>query len=512
MLIDEIAGGESETLEFKRDVPQDALKYIKDAVAFANSSGGRIVFGVDDDRTVFGVNELCAFKIADRIVDVISNKCTPQIPMITEVASIEDKTVIILSVMMGGSCPYYVKSLGKEYGTYIRVGATSRQAGEDALAELEFAAVGKSFDSQACRGVVATDSDIKKLCNRMYRVAKENCLDDAERKKVKKVTPTQLEDWGILIRHGSKVLPTNAYALLVGARKFHSVTKCGVFRGETKEIFIDSKECEESLIDQIEFAYDYVKSKINVGMKLIGTHRNEDYEIPPSAFRELIVNAVVHRSYINPRAMDVMVALFDDRLEIISPGGFLRGITLPMIMAGHSLARNKALAAAFKYMKFIEGWGSGIPRIAKKVVKAGLPPIEIENFGVDCKFTIGRRKSVAPQVAPVTSQVAPVAPMTPEVAPQKATPSQLSDCFADFPKMPNLNYAKILVLLFSGEKRRIEICDAICVSKKSRSVKLAFDKLISEGLVEFVRTDKLDSREQRYRLTEKGLKKTMEFR
>ena len=122
MLKDEIKNGETDVLEFKRDLPDDHLKFLKTAVAFANCNGGRIIFGVEDDRTLVGVDALGAFRLADRIVDAISNACVPQIAVSTEVATVEGKTLVVVSIPMGMSCPYYVKSLGKENGTSCALG------------------------------------------------------------------------------------------------------------------------------------------------------------------------------------------------------------------------------------------------------------------------------------------------------------------------------------------------------------------------------------------------------
>ena len=392
-LAEEIANGETAELEFKRDVPSEKLKLLKTAVAFANCNGGRIVVGVDDDRTVVGVDEMGAFRLADQLIDTISNDCVPQVPVTSEIATVDGKTVIVLTVQMGLHCPYYVKSLAKENGTFVRVGATSRVVGEDALRELEFVGAGKNFDSMVCRGLETTKTEIDRLCRRMYREARANCDSEAERRKVKKVTAAQLEDWGILVRTGNRLLPTHAFALLTGARRFHAEVKCGLFRGTTRSIFIDRKEFEGPVLDQIEEAFDFVVSKINVGMKIVGTRRHNVYEIPLDAIRELIVNAVVHRLYINPRAMAIFVALYDDRLEITSPGGLPHGMTLEMMMSGHTKSRNKALALAFRYMNIIEDWGSGIRRIQGLLADAGLKPLTAEVSGLDLRITIWRKQA-----------------------------------------------------------------------------------------------------------------------
>ena len=163
-----------------------------------------------------------------------------------------------------------------------------------------------------------------------------------------------------------------------------------MFRGDTKANFVDRREFTGPVLKQIDAAYDYALSKINMGMEIRGIYRHDVYEIPPAAIRELIVNAVVHRQYINPHAASIQVALYDRHLDIVSPGGLPHGMTIAMMEEGHSRARNKALALACRYMRIIEEWGSGIPRIQRMLAEAGLKPLEIIDNGINLQFRIWR--------------------------------------------------------------------------------------------------------------------------
>ena len=93
------------------------------------------------------------------------------------------------------------------------------------------------------------------------------------------------------------------------------------------------------------------------GANIVGIYRQDVYEIPPDAIRELIINAAVHRSYLDHG--NIQVAIYDDRLEITSPGKLPMGQTLERMKEGYSQIRNEALASAFSYMNLIEHWGSG---------------------------------------------------------------------------------------------------------------------------------------------------------
>ena len=120
----------------------------------------------------------------------------------------------------------------------------------------------------------------------------------------------------------------------------------------------------------------------------MGIYRQDAYEIPPDAIRELIINAMVHRSYLDHST--IQVAVYDNRLEITSPGKLPMGQTMERMKEGYSKIRNEALAHAFAYMNLIEHWGSGIPRILDKVKAAGLQEPEFIGGEVDLRINIYR--------------------------------------------------------------------------------------------------------------------------
>lgn len=125
-----------------------------------------------------------------------------------------------------------------------------------------------------------------------------------------------------------------------------------------------------------------------MGAVFQGIYRQDVYEIPPDAIRELIINAAVHRSYLDHG--NIQVALYEDRLEITSPGKLPMGQNLKRMKEGYSQIRNEALARAFSYMNLIEHWGSGIPRIIRKVREAGLREMEFLGGDVDLRINIYR--------------------------------------------------------------------------------------------------------------------------
>ena len=116
------------------------------------------------------------------------------------------------------------------------------------------------------------------------------------------------------IPNGGRVIITVSYTHL----GLHVATQCGVFKGTTKEVFFDRREYTGPIWEQIEEAFQFVLRNIHLGATIVGIYRQDIYEIPPDAIRELIINAAVHRSYLDHG--NIQVALYDNRLEITAPG------------------------------------------------------------------------------------------------------------------------------------------------------------------------------------------------
>ena len=144
---DDIRRGEGYELEFKRIPNEDRVKYLKTAIAFANGKGGSILFGVANDGTVHGIDKQRVFAEMDGIVDSVVNACSPRIPIDIGIEDVEGKSVIVLDVLAGSRCPYFLKAEGDKDGVYVRVGATTQRADDATRHELALEAEGRSFDS-----------------------------------------------------------------------------------------------------------------------------------------------------------------------------------------------------------------------------------------------------------------------------------------------------------------------------------------------------------------------------
>ena len=381
MTMEEIVHGESKNVEFKETLPDKSEKYMKTIIAFANTQGGQLIVGVNDvSREVTGVDMDSVFKIMDRITNAVSDSCTPQIVPDITFQTIEGKTIVVVYVAPGANRPYYMKSRGKEGGTYIRVAGTSRQADADKIKELELEGARISWDELICVGYEVKENAIKKLCRDMNRYRNEMQQRKGNAEKLQQVTRAQLLNWNVIKKTEDGYLASNAFALLTGKHFYYSRTQCAVFAGTDRGEFIDKKEYDGPLYGQIEEAYAFVLRNIRRSAKVEGLIRREGHELPPDAIREMIINAHCHRNFLDNSC--VQVALYDDRLEVTSPGGLCYGLTLEEAISGRSKQRNRIVAEVFNQMGLIEAWGTGLRNIRKAAKEYSLPePQFIEMTG-----------------------------------------------------------------------------------------------------------------------------------
>ena len=391
ILKNKLFSGESINIEYKVEMPKKSEKYMKTVVAFANGRGGRIVFGVDDKTlNIVGMNPDTIFQTMDAITNAISDSCEPKIYPDVTLQSIDDKTIIVVEIHPGPMRPYYIKNKGLVDGTYVRVAGTSRHAEGYMLKELILEGQNRYFDNEPCEYLEINEDDIKDLCDKMKKIAIENTWNDEEKAAIRDVTKNILITWGILKEDNGKIIPTNAYALLTGKMQIQPTIQCAVFKGKTRAYFVDRREFSGPIQDQVQLAFQYVLEKINMGMQIKGIYRQDVYELPINSVRELIANAVAHRNYLEPG--NIQVAIFDDRLEVTSPGMLLNTVSIKKMIEGYSRLRNPAIANAFAYMKIIEKWGTGIPRILRECKEYGLKKPELVDFDGDFRVNMYRRE------------------------------------------------------------------------------------------------------------------------
>lgn len=352
---------------------------IRTFVAFANDAGGTLYVGINDNpRQIVGLPEDELPQIEEQISNLIYDRCYPAILPEISFLTVEDKHLIKVCVYRGSMPPYYLKEKGKLKGTYIRVGSTNKLADEAIIAELERRRRNISFDSQIVMEKGVNDLNIDGF-KQLYKEKTEETLDIQVLRKLELVKIEQ-----------DKEYPTNALVLLsddtLRNQMFpNAKVECARFKGTGTEEFIDQKSITTGLGLQAEEAYNFVLRHINKGATVQGVYTVSRWEYPVKAIREIIRNAVVHRDY-SLTGRDIKVAVYDDMVEVTSPGLLPPSIDYSAMRSRQSDARNKVIAPVFKRLGIIDQWGNGLRLVAEEM--KDYPEIEMKWKEVGFSFQI----------------------------------------------------------------------------------------------------------------------------
>ena len=391
----EIFAGESDNVEFISEIQSE--KYMKTVVAFANGKGGKLVFGVENGTwAVTGFSKEEVFQKMDAITNAIFDSCEPKITPNIAVQEIHGKAIIVVEIIPGMQRPYYIKGQGIMDGTYIRMAGTTRHAERYRVQELIMEGTNRSFDQMEREQTVSED-EIAAFCEKMYQHALKLAERDTARKQIQRAGKNQLLSWKLLVERDGAYHPTNGYLLLNGdtAEFPDAAIQCAVFKGTVRNIFITRKEFGGAIYEQIEDAYNFVLQHIDLGSRIEGIARQDYYELPVKTIREMISSAACHRSYLTPEK--IQVELFDDRLEVTSPGMLDSEITVEKMKSGLLKIRNRGIAAAFSYMNIVEAWGSGIPKMFREAKEYGLSEPELIDMGSNFRINLYRKEAAFDQ-------------------------------------------------------------------------------------------------------------------
>ena len=329
---------ESENIEFKAKLSDEIYKEV---IAFANTDGGTIYIGVDDEGNVIGLENVD--DSYTRLTNGIRDAIQPDVTRFIRYVLQEDK-VIRIEVGEGSYKPYYLKSKGlKPNGVYVRQGASSAPASQELIRKMIKDTDGDQFEDMRTMEQELTFEDAA-------NTFKHYGVEFSEDKFI---------TLGLINLHDDHY--TNL-ALLLSDQCKHTV-KVAVFADEDKTIFKDAKEFEGSIFRQLDDTYSYLLLCNRTMSTFQGLNRIEKKDYPEEALREALLNAMVHRDY--SFSGSIIININDSEIEFISIGGLLPGLSVEDIRSGISQPRNRKLAEIFHRLKFIESYGTGIRRIYK---------------------------------------------------------------------------------------------------------------------------------------------------
>ncbi len=340
---------ESETVELKAIVVEDIKKEI---IAFANCEGGKLYIGVNDDGTVAGLDDpdSASLQVSNMVRDAIK----PDLTMFLhyETLTVDGKKIVAVDIQQGTERPYYIAKKGlRPEGVYVRQGYSSVPASNSVIRRM----------------IKETDGDrFEEMRSLEQNLTFEQAGKEFADRNIK-FEQAQMKTLGIMTQDG---VYTNL-GLLLSNQCMHTI-KAAVFEGVNQNRFKDRKEFTGSLFRQMDDVYDFIDFRNQTHSSFEKLRRIDRRDYPEMAVREALLNLIVHREY--SFSASTFISIYTDRIEFISIGGLVSGVTLKDVMMGISICRNAKLANVFYRLELIEAYGTGILKIMGAYEGTGLTP------------------------------------------------------------------------------------------------------------------------------------------
>lgn len=352
-----IAGGEDGLTEFKRDVSQRS-DFAGEMIAFANTEGGQILVGVDDDGTIVGVSN--PGRVQESILNIARQNCNPPLMPVIDRVETDQGLVLVVMVPRRMGSPHENNS-GQ---CYLRVGSTKRLCTPQERARMLQTSGLYHYDESPVSRTDPRDIDLEAFGEYFLKVY-EQPLQEAD-------IPLQrmLENMRFVVHDLDGYPRLSVVGLLLFGKRPHdflpyarisAVRWAGVEAGEE---IIDRQELQGRLSQQIEHAESFTLRNTRLSTSIERAQQSNVYQYPRPALREAIVNAVAHRDYSLDGAQ-ILLYIFDDRIEIRSPGTLPNGVTLDNIRTHYSKPRNEAISRVLFNLSYVNTLGSGIPRMIR---------------------------------------------------------------------------------------------------------------------------------------------------
>lgn len=326
---------EKYNLEFKAEVAKTFLKTVS---AYANYNDGEIIFGVDDNGGVVGVD--CAKDECIRIENMINDSIIPVPDFKIEVKKVKDKTIIVLGVKKGKDTPYYYQ--GK---AYKRSDTSTVEVDRFELRRLAIEGINMDYEE---RKASSQNLNFTKLGSKLK-----------EKAGIEKINLDILKTLNLFNKDGYY----NIAGELLADKNDMAFSGIDIVRfgKDINKILYRETISNKSLLAQYDRAIEIFEQYYQYE-EIDGYDREKKELIPKEAFRESLANAIVHRVW--DTNSYIQIAMYEDRIEINSPGGLPKGISEEEYLYGNiSVLRNPIIAGVFYRLDIIEKFGTGIARI-----------------------------------------------------------------------------------------------------------------------------------------------------
>lgn len=440
--------GESQSIEFKKNFGDEVIETL---CAFANTKGGKIFLGVSDDGKIGGLK--IVQETLQGWINEIKNKTNPSLFPDIETLSYSGKEILIFSIE-----EYPVKPVSFRGRYYKRVKNSNHVMGVDEVVRIHLQTFNSSWDYHLDPSHSMEDISLEKVDKFIHLVNqnKDTPITDDALSVLRKFE---------LLRSGK--ISHACFLLFMKEESLLSAIEIGRFQTET--LIKDSIRIKTDLFSELEGVLGFIKKHLNKEYIISGNaQRQERWEYPLEALREIIINAIVHRDY--SKSSDSVIKIFDDRIEFYNPGRLTHGLTISKLIKGDyvSTIRNKQIADLFKEAGMIEKYGSGIKRVIEAFKKYGLKSPKFKEVQDGFLITVYRK---TPQKTPQN---------TPQKTPQINPPEVQGKV--------SLSRKILRVVEEDPTVTREMIAQKLSISRET--VKEYIQKLRKEGVLERIGSDR----------------------
>ena len=368
--------GENSAVEFKeKKIRAESLA--KEIVAFANMNGGVILLGVDDSGRIIGIDSE-NFNYEEWACNISRNNVIPSIQIEYSLFQIDTNTIAVINIPKGKDKPYQTVD-----GKYlVRVGSTNRLASINELMRLFQESGIFHYDNISVEKTSSKNLNLQKIALYFERYKLDfELLSEEERFSLIKNSDI-LSDNGELTIAGLLIFGINPQRFLMNA----SISFAHFKGNEISSELIDKQNIEGTIDYQIDLTVAIIKNNIKYPSTIIGTRRTEEKTYPEKVFRELVVNACCHRNY-SIKGSRIRIFLFDNRLEVISPGKLPNTVNIDKLRAGVSYAVNPVILKFLENLSYIDKLGRGLPMVCREAAILNKEVI-FEEIGEEFKVTL----------------------------------------------------------------------------------------------------------------------------
>ena len=361
-LLNLISSAESSVIEFKQSFSKESIETL---VAFSNFRGGKLLVGIGDSGNILGVN--LQKETLKNWLNEIKTKTQPFLMPDVETIIIENKTIVIFDVK-----EFPLKPVAFNAKVFLRKENSNHKCSVEESSEIYLRTKRSSWDFYPNKEFIVRDLDDKKIKKVMSLIENNISISLGTKESF-------LRKYDLIVEEDNILYPTHAAVLLFSKKPLRETDiQIGLFQDEIS--IKKNKIIRNDLVSEVEEVLDFIKAYILKEFIITGNpYREERWQYPLEAIRELVINAIIHRDY---RGVHSQFKIFPEMIELWNSGKIPIDLTIKDILDGkkRSEPRNRLVAEIFRDAGLIERYGSGVKRVREQLKDYGLIDLNVRSL------------------------------------------------------------------------------------------------------------------------------------